>query len=100
MIYEVLSAILAIISIIFATWANYSIKGKKYYETYSKIKEQVELYMEIAEKFEDMTGAQKKDFVIQRVAKFASDNGYKVSEELISTIIESLIEFSKRINKK
>ena len=66
MIYEVLSAILAIISIIFATWANYSIKGKKYYETYSKIKEQVELYMEIAEKFEDMTGAQKKDFVIQK----------------------------------
>lgn len=99
MIYEILSAILAIISIALATWANHSIKGKKYYEAYSKVKEKIEFYMEIAEKFEEMNGAQKKDFVIKKVKDFAEYSGYDISEELIGRIIETLIEFSKRVNR-
>ena len=56
--------------------------------------------MEIAEKFVNFSGEEKREFVLTKLNQFALENGLNFNAETISTKIEELIELTKRVNTK
>lgn len=56
--------------------------------------------MEIAEKFDNYSGAEKKEYVITRVQQFAVENKLNYDSKTVSDKIEELINFSKKVNNK
>lgn len=57
-------------------------------------------FMKSAEDLSDLSGAQKKEYVLVKLGEFAAENGIPFSEKDISDKIEQLIELSKRVNAK
>lgn len=56
--------------------------------------------MELAEKYLNYSGDEKKQFVLTKLNQFALENKIKFNAELISNKIEQLIELSKQVNAK
>ena len=54
--------------------------------------------MELAEKYENYTGEEKKAFVLTKMNQLAIENHLKFNEEEVSKKIEELIVLSKEIN--
>lgn len=55
-------------------------------------------FMEQAEQFVNYTGNDKKSWVITKTKEYCIRNGIAYDDELIDSTLESLIEFSKRVN--
>ena len=56
--------------------------------------------MEIAEKYENYTGEEKKAFVLTKMNQLAIENHLKFNAEEVSKKIEELIVLSKEVNNK
>lgn len=100
MIWEILTGIVTIVGIVLAIWATKSEKAKKYLETYNSVKDQVEYYISVAEQFENATGAEKKKFVLDTVMNYIEHHKLPIDRVLVEQILEALIDFSKKVNKK
>lgn len=55
-------------------------------------------FMKQAEEFINYTGSDKKSWVITKTKEFCIKNSVKYDDELIESTIETLIDFSKKVN--
>ena len=53
-----------------------------------------------AESLENHTGEEKKNAVLGWVKDFCEKQGYKFNPDEVSSAIETLINFSKKVNKR
>lgn len=53
-----------------------------------------------AEKFEEYSGAEKKEYVLDKVAEFAKETGIEADLQFISEKIEEFVRLSKQVNVK
>ena len=54
--------------------------------------------IEEAEKFEEYSGAEKKEYVLDKVAEFAKETGIEADLQYVSEKIEELVELSRQVN--
>lgn len=54
--------------------------------------------MEIAEKFANYSGEEKREYVLTKINQFALENGLHFNAETVSAKIEELIKLTKKIN--
>ena len=62
------------------------------------LEEAITPLMEMAEKFLNYSGEEKKEFVLTKINQFALENKLYFNAEIISDKIEKLIELSKQVN--
>lgn len=55
-------------------------------------------YIEEAEKFVDFSGEEKKAYVMTKARQYVMNNKMKISDELISKIVEDYIDLTKEVN--
>lgn len=72
------------------------IRNKKH----SELMESVAPIMEIAENYTQYKGADKKEYVMDKVNLYAAENGLLYDAKAVAEKIEELIEFSKQVNKR
>lgn len=78
-------------------------KNKKMVDASNRIKlytDLVEKHMVAIEKFDDLKGEEKLKYVITMVSSELNKKGIEVDVELITQIIEHLIDISKNVNYK
>lgn len=75
-------------------------KAKKVSERANLIEDQALYFVEKAEEFSNMTGRDKKEWVINRVTRSVQVKGFTVDRDEIDHTIERLITFSNKVNKK
>lgn len=78
-------------------------KNKKMVAASNRIKlytELVEKHMVVIEKFDNLNGKEKLKYVITVVSRELNEKGIEVDVELITQIIEHLIDISKNVNYK
>lgn len=100
MIWEILTGLLTIAGIILAIWATKSEKAKQYLKTYNEIKDKIEYYIKVAEKFDNATGAEKKKFVVDTVMGHIEYYNLPISKEIVEQILEAIIDLTKNVNAK
>ena len=54
--------------------------------------------IEEAEKFEEYSGAEKKAYVMDKIAEYAEEAGIEADLQYVSEKIEELVELSKQVN--
>ena len=77
-----------------------SSKQKKELQDNATLMDAVGPLMEIAEKYENYSGEEKKQFVLTKINQLAIENNLKFNAEEISKKIEELITLSKEVNNK
>lgn len=75
-----------------------AIKSKKILQDESDLLNAVAPIMEIAEKFTNYSGAEKKEYVLTRINQLAIENGIKYDSDAVSEKIEQLIQLTKEVN--
>ncbi len=75
-------------------------RSKKKTVNTALLEEVIAPLMEIAEKFENYSGEEKKEYVITKINQFAVENKLNFDAKAISEKIEQLIKLSKRVNVK
>lgn len=56
--------------------------------------------MQDVEKFKNFTSEEKKEYVLTKFNQYCIDNGFSYDKELTDNNIETLIEFSKKVNSE
>lgn len=72
------------------------IKAKKFDE----LMDSIAPIMELAETHTEYSGADKKAYVLEKVSKYAAENGLIFEAQAVADKIEELVKFSKQVNKK
>ena len=98
LIVSIISILLIVVSSVLGLVAKHNNKGKKYYEGFVKVEEQIKKLMINAEGYY-ASGEQKKKYVVSNIQSFLNQNNINISDEVIDTIIESVINLSKNINR-
>ena len=75
-----------------------ALRDKKTFLDNLILEEAITPLMELAEKFLNYSGEEKKEFVITKINQFALENKLYFNAEIISEKIEKLIELSKQVN--
>lgn len=77
-----------------------TVKDKKNMSSVTLLDGALAPLMEIAEKFLNYSGEEKKQFVLTKINQFAIENGLKFDAETTTEKIERLIELTKQVNAK
>lgn len=91
---------LLIVCISFLIKLVQTMKARKKEHRQATLLDAVAPIVEIAESFTNYSGAEKKEYVLTNVNRFAIENGIEFDAELVSKKIEQLIELSKQVNKR
>lgn len=75
-----------------------TIKSKNQLQDETDLLNAVAPIMEIAEKFTNYSGTEKKEYVLTRINQLAIENGIEYDEQVISDKIEELIKLTKEVN--
>lgn len=75
-------------------------RDKKSFLDDMMLQEAITPLMELAEKYLNYSGNEKKEFVLTKINRFALENKIKFNPEVISNKIERLIELSKQVNAR
>lgn len=75
-----------------------NIKAKETLQATATILEMVKKYMIEAEGFLNLSGEEKKKYVIAKAIAYAAEHGITITEEEVGTAIEGIIYLSKSIN--
>lgn len=75
-------------------------KQKKFLIDNTLLMDSIAPLMEVAEKYENYSGEEKKQFVLTKINQIAIENHLKFDVEEISKKIEELIVLSKEVNKR
>lgn len=100
MVFDILLGVLAVLGIAFGIWANYSKKGAEYAEKFDQVRTEIERLIEVAEKFTNMTGEQKSQYVIDKVKIFEEKIGIDIPDYIVQEIIDRLIDLTNKVNVK
>ncbi len=104
--YEILLSIvgtvfsLLLTSIVCWIKAIKSGKQKKLLQNHATFMDAIAPLMELAEKYHNYSGEEKKQFVLTKMNQLAIENNLKFDAEEISNRIEELITLSKEVNNK
>ena len=77
-----------------------NIREKVKAKEYDELMESVAPIMEIAENYTQYKGADKKEYVMDKVNLYAAENGLLYDAKAVADKIEELIDFSKQVNKR
>jgi hypothetical protein len=91
---------LAVTALTFIVKFAKTAKAKRWAQQFVKISNAIVPYIEQAEKFSHYSGAEKKEFVITKVNRFAIENGLEFNATEISAKIEEFVTLSKQINMR
>lgn len=103
--FESIQEILIIISLLLgivgtvAGWFS-SEKAKKIAKNTLAIKSEVEKYVQVAEELKEVSGAEKKQYVLKAIEAEAKSKGLNFNAEEVSNLIEEIIEITKKVNAK
>lgn len=75
-------------------------KSKKKFQDETDLLNAVAPIMEIAEKYTNYSGAEKKEYVLTRINQLAIENGIEYNVQAVSAKIEELINLTKEVNYK
>ncbi len=89
---------LLITCIIFIVKFVNSLRTKRLAEDDTEILEAILPLMEIAEKYENYSGEEKKEYVLTKLNQFAIENGIAFNTEAVIGKIEELIQLTKQVN--
>lgn len=73
-------------------------KAKKFLVETLKITTILQPLIVKAEEFIDYTGAEKKEFVLNNLTKFAAENNIAIDVERVSMLIDELVKTTKKVN--
>ncbi|MCL2522933.1 MAG: phage holin, LLH family, partial [Erysipelotrichales bacterium] len=76
------------------------LKKKKKAENFIKIEEALLPFIEEAEKFTQFSGAEKKAYVLMRIAEVAAKQRIKLSSDEIGKKIDELVDLTRKVNVK
>jgi hypothetical protein len=93
-------ASLLVTSIVFIIKFIQAVKSKKKIINNSLLEDAIAPLMEIAEKFKNYSGEEKKEYVLTKINQFALDNNLEFDESALSIKIEELIDLTKQVNYK
>lgn len=94
--FLVLCFISSLLSLLMKNISN--IKKKKNLENILNIFNEIIPLIEEAEAFIDYDGEEKKEYVISRIIKILNNKGEKIDTDMIESMIETLVSFSKEVN--
>lgn len=86
--------------IIFIIKIVQAIRSKKQTINATLLEEAIPPLMEIAEKFQNYSGKEKKEYVMTKINQFAIENKLHFDANTISDKIEQLIKLTKEVNAK
>lgn len=98
LIATVLSLLIACIS--FGIKLIKNVREKIRTKKYNELIESIAPIMEIAENNTQLHGADKKDYVMDKVSQYAVENRLIYDAKAVADKIEELVAFSKQINKR
>ncbi|MCL2522180.1 MAG: phage holin, LLH family [Erysipelotrichales bacterium] len=75
-----------------------AVKNKKKAENFIKIEEALLPFIEEAEKFTQFSGAEKKAYVLMRIAEVTAKQRIKLSTDEVSKKIDGLVSLSRNVN--
>lgn len=94
--FLVLCFISLLLSLLMKNISN--IKKKNNLENILNIFNEIIPLIEEAEAFIDYDGEEKKEYVISRIIKILNNKGEKIDTDMIESMIETLVSFSKEVN--
>lgn len=97
LVTTIISIILTIFGSVLGFIAKRNDKAKKYYEGFIEVQEKIKELCVVAES-SYTNGDQKKKYVVTSTHVFLKELNISISDEKINTIIESVINLSKKIN--
>jgi len=102
MIASAITALITLITIIAVLIAKYakSERARKFADTMLFVRDQVTMYTERAEMFQDMSGPERKQWVVDKIHKILEQYNVDVSDASIEFLIEQAIQYSKRVNQR
>lgn len=74
-------------------------KNLGFLEIMAIVEDQVEIFMVDAENIKGLDGKAKKDYVIDKIVEFLKENNISFPVKEINSIIEKVIDLTKKINK-
>lgn len=77
-----------------------SVRSKKRLASVNQLATILQKLIMDAETFTNFSGAEKKEYVMTKVNRYALENNIQYDEESVSNKIEELIELSKNVNKR
>ncbi len=89
---------LLITCIIFIVKFVKSLRAKRLAEDDTAILEAILPLMEIAEKYKNYSGEEKKEYVLTKLNQFTIENGINFNAEAVIGKIEELIQLTKQVN--
>lgn len=75
-------------------------KGKIGHEQHLTVRKILLGLISEAEKFLHFTGAEKKEYVLQKVNEFITENNFTVDPAVISQTIDEIVAVTKTVNAK
>ncbi len=97
LITTIITSVLTIVGAVLGVLATKSEKAKKFYKTYIEVENKVKELCIVAESsYKD--GDKKKKYVIASVNTYLKQNNIKFDMQLIDSMIETVIDVSKKIN--
>lgn len=91
----VIVALMGIITIIKSILDN---KDESYLKHLMIVTREIEKFMKEAEKIENLSGREKKVYVMKKIEEFLEENGIMFPLSEVSEIIERIIDLTKQIN--
>lgn len=77
-----------------------NVKAKNKLSAINKLTVTLQSLVVDAEKFADFTGAEKKEYVMTKINRYAIENKIPYDEQAVSEKIEDLVALSKEVNKR
>lgn len=77
-----------------------NVKAKNRLSAINKLTVTLQSLVVDAEKFADFTGAEKKEYVMTKINRYAIENKIPYDEKAVSEKIEELVALSKEVNKR
>lgn len=75
-------------------------KKKNFAQTMEIVQDQIEKFMVDAENMKELSGTEKKDYVMKKTEEFLAEQNLQIPIKTISSVIENVIDLTKNINKK
>lgn len=77
-----------------------NVKAKNRLSAINKLTVTLQSLVVDAEKFADFSGAEKKEYVMTKINRYAIENKIPYDEQAVSEKIEDLVALSKEVNKR
>lgn len=77
-----------------------NVKAKNKLTALNKLTTTLQAFIVDAETFTNFTGAEKKEYVMTKVNRYAMENKIPYDEQAVSDKVEEIVSLSKEVNKR